>query len=282
MNENTRYLETGQAVELIQELDNGQFVVSPLYPNPYNDDLETGHPFVVDQLFATDEIPKYYSDQVKKLRDRIEAKLDHLDNLRAEVLEAGKQRADLLKKIEQIPILKNIVDIIEGNFTHFVVRDRYGKDKNWLCIKTKDEVLTGSDRYSQWIKLLTLYGGTKGDLQWNVNAYSDGSGNESLAFPCVGLEDARETLSRVLLEVIDRELKEEKLNCYQIKRLSACALAQGVEAPERLHIEAAKFQEEDRVKGIAETTGKIAKLQEQLEKLQSKSADEDLDEEDCF
>jgi hypothetical protein len=58
---------------------------------------------------------------------------------------------------------------------------------------TADKALArgGDGSWDKSLRLLTLFGDTKGDLQWRINRYSDGSGSSNIeVFPCHNEEEA--------------------------------------------------------------------------------------------
>ena len=100
--------------------------------------------------------------------------------------------------------IQHVVDAIEGKITHFVVV-RY----NGVTIMTKDDALKPDDFDREFaggkLKLLTLYGSSKGNLQWNLNRWCDGSGCNIEAYPCFSMEEARITAQRLINELGESE-----------------------------------------------------------------------------
>jgi hypothetical protein len=131
---------------------------------------------------------------------KLQAKVDELDKLvtekRAELKrvneeldQAGRRRQEQLKKIGQHRALQRIEDYLDGKFTHFLEVPGYSAP----TIVTADKALArgGDGSWDKSLRLLTLFGDTKGDLQWRINRYSDGSGSSNIeVFPCHNEEEA--------------------------------------------------------------------------------------------
>lgn len=152
----------------------------------YEDGEELGELSVVDAVCAkppTEVLDAEVAELSKREAD-----------LRAEIyeLEESKRRATheskaLLAKLKQHDVLKDIDAVIEGRFTHFVSKSYSG-----VKIVERDEALNDeSDRYRRSLRLLSLFGGSNGDLTWQINRYSDGSGSWDFVWPCLSLDEAR-------------------------------------------------------------------------------------------
>lgn len=102
-------------------------------------------------------------------------------------------RKDHIKQHEQ---LAQLDDYIAGKITHFVIKDMGydGEHCRAIAIRPFDQAMKTEERWdrSGGLKLLTLFGKSKGDLTWRINRYSDGSGSHhDEAIPCTSLEQAR-------------------------------------------------------------------------------------------
>ncbi len=105
-------------------------------------------------------------------------------------------------RLKQHEALKYLDDYIAGRITHYVVADHYGeKGSNWriIDVKTPDNASGNLDQWERkgWLprdgktKLLSLFGASGGQLDWQLNHYSDGSGiTRTTAYPCLSLHEA--------------------------------------------------------------------------------------------
>jgi hypothetical protein len=196
----------GRKVELVAAVESG-FVVAPIVLIPaggWGDDFdemreeESGHLEIVPSLFPTAPT-EIYDEQIADLKAKVEDERQVLRTLQDDIRGATAERRALLDKLKQVPALQHIEAAIERRFTHIVTRS-YGPPYQ---IGPIDEVLASNDRYSKGLKLLTLYGDTKGDLQWRISHYSDGSGGASDAWPFASEDDALAFLRKQIAEDID-------------------------------------------------------------------------------
>lgn len=191
------YTEEGVKAEYLGKVENGHLVA----PYVEAEDWESGYyskPLglrIVDKVFksAPREI---FDERIKELRSEIAAAEFKLDETKSDILDAMKERVRLVTKLAQVPALKRIEDFIEGRMTHFVLIEyRYE-------IKTLAELKESVD-HRRDTKLLTLLGTTKGDLQWRINQYSDGSGSQYEIIPCASIEEAQEVrASRIQADML--------------------------------------------------------------------------------
>lgn len=151
---------------------------------------------------------------------KLQAKVDELDKLvtekRAELKrvneeldQAGRRRQEQLKKIGQHRALQRIEDYLDGKFTHFLEVPGYSAP----TIVTADDALAhgGTDRWDKSLRLLTLFGDTKGDLQWRINRYSDGSGSSNTeVYPCHNEEEAVDIVRQLYADAVAVWREQEK------------------------------------------------------------------------
>jgi hypothetical protein len=82
-----------------------------------------------------------------------------------------------------------------------------------MSIQTFDQFIkSDEDRYERKLRLLSLFGGSKGDLSWYVDRYSDGSGGSNgRCFPALSYEDAVRLASEwIEARYADVRTKEQK------------------------------------------------------------------------
>ncbi len=182
------YTEDGYAWIYICEIPDGGHVVSAAYEEGYSE-----HTKIVGTVWPDEPPTHQLSAEHAKLTEQLAAVRDELALARRELAEIPK-RLEALKG--RSAALDRIEDFIEGRITHAVVA-RYGR----VEIKTLEEVLKGGDggdRGDRTQRLVALYGDTKGDLNWNINRYRDGSGGWETITPATSEEDAREEAQRLI------------------------------------------------------------------------------------
>jgi len=195
MNE-PKYLLDGSAVEVLETLGNGKLFVARLYETYGEEDevsVDLSAPFVVDRVF--DSAPTQVMDS------RIEEAQQRLDALEAQRVEVvNKLRAaqtverEMGEKFKRHASLSRLMDFIDGKITHYVEDD-------WALpriIEFKDSTTPNDDRERperRRLRLLSLFGNSKGDLQWDLAEYSDGSGRGTRVFPCCSYKEALEKVA---------------------------------------------------------------------------------------
>lgn len=137
--------------------------------------------------------PSVHAEPPRALLDAaIAAQRAALAKLQAEVAEMERAKREAMRsqnevkeRLKQHTALRYIDDHLAGKFTLFVRFTDYGVP----TIEDAQTCLANDDRRDKGLKLLSLFGDTKGDLQWRINRYSDGSGNWAEAFPVATQEE---------------------------------------------------------------------------------------------
>jgi hypothetical protein len=139
-------------------------------------------------LYAKPPKPVVRRD-IDEATQQLAALQEQLRTARADIrqfeLEA-KAREERILRHEKLKLLD---DWIGGNITHLLHVQRFSPFK---ITEAKDETTDDGDRYSRKkkLKLLTLWGSSDGDLQWNIGQYSDASGGTSQIIPFGSYEAA--------------------------------------------------------------------------------------------
>lgn len=209
------YTIEGVQVEYLSQLDDKHLVREVLYAdnNPESEPVGYGH--IQEVLHVYSEPP------LTRRHERVTALDEQIVKLGAEVQALREEKAKLENSVNATKAscvkhaaIQHVVDAIEGKITHFVVQ-RW----NGVGIMTRDEGLKAEDADREFagrkMRLLTLYGDSKGNLMWNLNRWYDGSGSETYVYPCFSMEEARITAQRLIDELAksdkrrDRELAVE-------------------------------------------------------------------------
>jgi hypothetical protein len=173
----TVYSVNGCAAEYIAPYSGGH-VVAILYET--EEEVRSGDVVQWDHVYA--EPPKEKLDvEIKKRFEEAACLRTEVSLLRAEKVAMENARVVSLKEMSKHAALARIEDYLAGRFTYFVEVPPYGCPS----IKMKDAILKGGgcDQYDRSLKLLTLFGKSNGDLQWNVSRYYDGSGGGTEVIP---------------------------------------------------------------------------------------------------
>jgi hypothetical protein len=186
----------------------GSHLVAPEYEGGDYGEPHWGAPEEWREIFSTPPTVKLEA-KVDELDKLITEKREELKRVNKELDECGRKYQEQLKKLKQHLALKRIEDYLDGKFTHFLQVPGYGAP----TLISKDDALKGVDgydRYNRDMKLLTLFGTTKGDLQWRINRWGDGSGGETNVYPCESEEEAIAIVRKLYAEAVEEWRAQEK------------------------------------------------------------------------
>lgn len=154
--------------------------------------------------------------QAQELRTNIRA-------LRQSQIDLERDARNRMAAIASHEQLKHLEEFLAGRVTHYVVVDLYG----YKITPLQEAKCEGDDGY---LKLLTLFGNSKGDLQWRLNKYKDGSGFDYEAYPCASEEQAKEIAYKMISGVFD-EWRVKKTNEHHLFKAIESAQKLGFEVP---------------------------------------------------
>ncbi len=197
----TVYDIRGNEYEFGQALDDGGFVVYPIIETGGYLDREVyadDEPRVIDKVFAEPPTQKRH-EAIVSLERKLEGLEKALHEKRAETQQALQEHAAAFEQFAQLEPLKTLQACVEGKITH-VVKSSWG-DVEILTPSDKEEQ-DGRGYFTPPFGLLTLFGNSRGDLQWQVNQYYDNSGSSYFAYPCTSLEMAQEKAREMFSETM--------------------------------------------------------------------------------
>ena len=221
------YLHDGTEVEVVAKLDDSRVLV-----RAWMEDTDRGELFLSDCIrivYESDLHENPPTEVVNKEIEKAKARLRKLERRAAEVQSKSsrleREYKQLIDKLSRYKPLEYIEQFLDGKITHFVVIPGYGEWK----IKTLDEM---QSRYGG-TKLLSLFGESKGNLEWCINSYPDGSGLWTHVVPCLSYEHA--------IEVMQERINDEVAKSADNPRLSLVSVAEkyGLEI-DRSYVKAAR------------------------------------------
>ncbi len=196
--ENLKYLCNGRAVHVLETLKDGSFLVENAYSHEEDGEIlfDESRPEKVDRVF--DKAPtEVWDSEVAQIQEQIGSLHAELDAIAEKVQKSKKLEAEVNAKLARFDQLRLLSDYIDGKITHYVIVDYSGiKILKFEDAKVADEY----GRLGRDIRLLTLYGNSKGDLQWKLNRYSSPSSTEDFIYPATSYEDAINIAQRVMDE----------------------------------------------------------------------------------
>lgn len=185
---NIKYLETGEKINFLQEIEQDKFLVESIYED------EEGQEFVIEdsarivkRIFNTpprqsfDETIIRLKNEIKNLKKRQNIEKENLEK----VIKDGQSK---LEKFQRINQLKYLEDFIENRISHYLT----------ISMSRIEIIEIKESEKDRRFKLLTLFGDTNGNLEWNLNAYVDGSGYWETIIPCISYNQAVEELKKYI------------------------------------------------------------------------------------
>lgn len=201
------------------------------------------------------------AEEVAELEQQVGELRDKLHALRAEESQARRSYDDRMRFLKTFPKLERLDDFLSGKFTHIVRWDWYKIEIIEIASWLKD---------TKGVRLLTLYGQTKGELNWHLGDYSDHSGGDSHCTPCFSYEEAIAEIQRLSEErfaVVRQDPKARTDTCkYSIEAYLKYKLTPPQDIMDILAAEQErniKAQQATKQKEIAELESKLAALKAQ-------------------
>jgi hypothetical protein len=258
----------GQSASYLAKSADGH-VVQPIYEHEDHEEPQYGSPKVWREVFRTAPTEKVHGE-IAALQNRLaiyQADLDAVRKMRADEDREYTQRVASRKQFAQ---LQKLDDYIAGKITHFVVQRSYSDS---VSIETFDSFIKSTeDRYERKLRLLSLYGDSKGNLSWNVDRYSDGSGNDSgYYWPATSYEEAMQKAAEWLDARYAEWRKATDHNRNKSAVYAACAIKLGLVVPDDVSADAARVAaivDESRLKSAREA---FAKAKTELENALAKA-----------
>jgi hypothetical protein len=202
-----KYTTDGKKVIIIGNLNQQEKIVQEIFI--INEiEVPSGENFVVKSLHDAPAV-SWKEDAIKKMEATYTKKdREYKDlgvRLRKQVSTTRKRIQCVLDADKNFDVkqLERLSRFISGDFTHYV-ESNYGS----ITILPIGEATCNYDGTE--LKLLTLWGSSKGNLNWKLGNYSDGSGGSSEVVPYVSYEEALEAAQNILD-------KRETINSYDIK-----------------------------------------------------------------
>ena len=182
-----KYTANGNEVEVIGPTPDGGFAVMDVFERDSDEGWGQrrglgclGEVRRVSKLF--DNPPKERLDkQVAELNEAIRKLHEKRRALENEVAIAEASFKTRMKKFSQWEQTDRLEDYVDGKITHFAVLREWDEP----FVQPFKEAMESNDSFFRGdIKLLVLFGDSKGNLKWRINGYKDGSGSYREVVPC--------------------------------------------------------------------------------------------------
>jgi len=192
---NTKYLLSGNAVEVIQTLPNG-FLVANIYETgeveerEYEPIIDSGHPYFVSEVF--DKAPtQKQDDTIRQLTAAIQQYTDERNAIQKELWNIRSEKEKTIKDLKAYnnPSLSLLTNVLDGTITHFVFT-QYGK----IHIKATKDVRDCDYSY----KLNITYEMNGGKATWTL--YTSRDYGSIPLLPCKSYEEALTEATKLIEE----------------------------------------------------------------------------------
>jgi hypothetical protein len=203
----TVYDRNGRKLYFRRDLGDGTAIVSRwLQTEAWDGETESyvsDEPIIVAQSGLYPSPPtEALAAEVVDLSEKITVAHNQLSHLVRETRAAEVEAARVKQALTALAPLRNIERFIAGEITHFVVvnenysRDFYGE----VAVETFETAMTrfGERGRAEGMKLLSLFGDSKGDLSFRISQYGEGSGSWRTVIPCLSYEEAVAKAAEVL------------------------------------------------------------------------------------
>ncbi|APQ14691.1 hypothetical protein BJP27_24260 (plasmid) [Pseudomonas oryzihabitans] len=137
------------------------------------------------------------AQQIAILDEQLAQRRQELAQLNDQIRAAKIDQGSLLERLKQHQALQRIDDVLAGRITH-VVSVEHGT----IAVRSADDLSDTS--WNGKARLLSLFGNAKGDLEYQLNRYADGSGDKYEAWPCFSQEEATAKAVELIEEQMDK------------------------------------------------------------------------------
>jgi hypothetical protein len=249
---NRMFLQSGVEVMIIEALSDDRMLVDEFLDMDDEYVGPRGSPFIVNKSALFEQAPvASVNKEVQALQAKKELLLEEIRRIEYNVDTVKRSAQAITLEYQKWNELRDLNLFVQKKITHYV-EFHYSDLK---IVEFKDEKCEGSRNE---LKLLTLFGNAKGDLQWKLNAYNDGSGSNYEVIPCLSYEDAllqaQEWLNcKVLAEEYISDTSIRNAQAYGLKISSA-------------YLERRKQARKNQIQAnIDRSLVEVAKLQKEME-----------------
>lgn len=183
----TVYGHDGRTGEYLARAEHGHFV-RPIATFTNWEGVETETTTDAIEIWPSiyPKAPIHKADaELQVLKDQIVTAKRELSDLGGQKTEAQRDYLAVVKELQGHEVLKNLLAVMRGDFTHVV---NYGR------ISTFEEACTYKEDYGrkQAFRLISFAPDGGGKLAWHVNDWSDGSGTDRPVVLCRSIDEAKD------------------------------------------------------------------------------------------
>lgn len=183
--ESTCYDEQGREYVYVCAVPGGHLISAVLsFGGSYDEPpyTEFGKPEFVSVIHPTAPDHKR-AEKIAELDSKIAEKQKELRETEQKLTAFKQEENGLLDRLKKHNCMKRIDDILSGKITHYAILSSY----TVKAVTDEKSTYESAGKY----RLLSLAPSAwKGDIRWQVNDYSDGSGSDRDVVPCTSEEEA--------------------------------------------------------------------------------------------
>ncbi len=269
MNE-TKYTKDGKKVVVLGKLNSEEYIVQEIFVSA-GQEIPGGENFVTKGLL--DAPAESWKD--KSLREKEESYNLRIKELErdykkiANLLIANKSKASLLSSAlfefangtNHEEEIKTLRAFLSGEITHFFMDDHNPRIAAWNDDKMFVTDIYYNQRKIESMRLVSLYGSSKGALNYKLNCWGDGSETNTNVFPFTSYDAALAHAQ----STCDQEANDFVSGDSRYFRLDKWAKIDGIKIPQAA-------QEKYESMAAASVAEKIAKLKNEIAQLEAANA----------
>lgn len=270
------WTKDGRKVFVTAITTDGEYVVEGMVAQIYGDEVyeDRGETWIEQNLYAKPPVA-VLDEEIAAKRAQVAELEKRRQELTVSATTAEREVKDRLAKLQKYNGLELIEDFIEGRITHVVVNDYTGVK----AVKFEDLAAyfdgDGWNRKQEGLKLISLYGRSKGDMEFRIHDYPDGSGSTKAIYPFTSEEDATAKRNELILAAVEASRGYVSNNAhtkqpYHVSVAVQNALNHGLEVPDDLMAVHLQHVKDSAAKNKASIEKEIAERQAKLEELEAK------------
>jgi len=163
--------------------------VEQLNVNQHLVEVEEDEFEVWTEVFLSDPTEARISPLLKDAEAKLAMLQKSISEAHAELRRVTNEIQGVKSGLKDLPAYQRILDFKEGSFKFLVLLNSYVAHE--ILELPKEGIPTGGHMGT---KLVCLFGKSNGDMLWEINSYSDGSGNWVECVPCKSMEEALEII----------------------------------------------------------------------------------------
>jgi len=263
------FSEHGQRYEYVAEAD-GDHVVRPILETD-EEEPYAGRPITLLKVFAS--APReMYDKTIEALDTKVQELTKQKRELEDELRKSKQDETERKKRIMVNAALARIDDFLAGKMTHLAMKHWSG----WSILSIQEALAykeSDYDRVAGGVKLLTLFGKTNGNLEWQLSHYSDGSGSPTEVRPFFSLEDAQ-AFVRAICEQKWQAWRDSSKEWGSASEAAQNAIKLGFEIPEDVAVTLRLYMVKNKTDRVSEAKVKLQAAEAELAEVNDKTIQE--------